>query len=87
MNLLLVAIVLWVVGFLLEVIAGRMRPRVTGEDKSLLQLIIEAIQEMIAAIRRLLGARELWEQLQAFGSLLFWAGVAVFIVWAVQGMK
>lgn len=88
MNLLLVAVVLWVVGFILNLIGTWIRPRLTGElPPGLWPIIIEALQAMIRQARKALDGPSLGDRLQGFGSLLFYAGLVVFIIWVLQGAK
>jgi len=89
MNLLVVSIALWVIGFVLNLVGEWMdRPRgAAAEPPSLIGLIIEAIKKMLRMITRIMSAPTLGGKLQALGSFLFYAGVVTFIVYVIQGAK
>jgi hypothetical protein len=89
LTLLWVGIGLIVVGFFVGLIGLYIQKGEPGTDveadATLPDMIAKALKQLFTSVRKMFTG-SVGDRVQAFGSVLAWAGVVVFIVWIFQAV-
>jgi hypothetical protein len=88
LTLLYWAITLVVVGFLVGLLGLFVNQRETRgvaeeEELSLTDMVVKALQELFTAVPKMFRGNRWGPRIQAFGSVLAWLGVALFVVFVI----